>query len=245
MWDKTISFIDALILHIILLVILFLSIEVSKKPHLLAPEKIMQAITVDESQLQVAITHQKRNEVHKMKALKAQQRDLEKNQQYLKQTVFQEQQRLEKLRHQREHELQQLANIEQQQWAEIATLEQLEQEKADAQWRLEQETLEKQRIVKSVREAEPTKRIQQVIKEIQQKVLTQWTRPVGYYKGLYCIIDIDLQPNGTVENAKIFTSSGNRIFDTSAILAVHQASPFSVPVDILDTFEHFRLKFQP
>jgi TonB family protein len=54
-----------------------------------------------------------------------------------------------------------------------------------------------------------------------------------------------LKPGGAVKTAKIITSSGNSVFDTSAIKAVYDASPFSIPYDVFDDFRHFSFTFKP
>jgi membrane protein involved in colicin uptake len=58
MRDKTISFLFALIIHALLLVlIVFFSTERREQPRILpAPENLMQAVAVDESQLRAAAT---------------------------------------------------------------------------------------------------------------------------------------------------------------------------------------------
>lgn len=88
-------------------------------------------------------------------------------------------------------------------------------------------------------------RLQQVMKKIQQQVQSHWIRPRGHYQGLSCTIDIFLYRNGSVKRATITKSSGHRIFDNSALRAVHQASPLPIPTDLFEHFRHFRFQFKP
>lgn len=57
-------------------------------------------------------------------------------------------------------------------------------------------------------------------------------------------IDFTILPDGTVQNASIGTSSGNRSFDDAALRAVYKASPVPVPPEKLySQFRSVRLTF--
>jgi len=88
-------------------------------------------------------------------------------------------------------------------------------------------------------------RLQRVMKNIQKQVQSHWIRPRGHYQGLSCTIDIFLYRNGSVKRATITKGSGHRIFDNSALRAVHQASPLPIPADLFEHFRHFRFQFKP
>jgi len=89
----------------------------------------------------------------------------------------------------------------------------------------------------------PQKKIQEVVRRIQTKIRQNWIRPSGDYKGLSCVIEIGLKQGGVVETAKIISSSGNTIFDASAIKAVYDASPLPIPYELLADFKHFHFRF--
>jgi TonB family protein len=72
----------------------------------------------------------------------------------------------------------------------------------------------------------------------------RWTRPVGT-NGLYCTVHFDLSPTGKVMNATIKTSSGNRFFDDSVIVAVMAASPMPLPNNMADFASSINAVFDP
>ncbi len=94
-------------------------------------------------------------------------------------------------------------------------------------------------------ENEKKQRIEQTMLKIQRKVQQHWIRPPGNYRGLSCIIEILLNPNGSVSQVTVVQGSGNIAFDNSAKRAVHQASPLSIPKDLFEVFRHFQFKFTP
>jgi colicin import membrane protein len=142
MWDKFISFIDALILHSLLLVIVFFTIEeepikakVTLPP---VPEFMIQAMAVDENQIQAAIRHKKSGEKRENQVLLSQQRELSQKKQQLETTVLEETQRLDDLRQQKEQEQQRLAELKQRKQAEATAIEELKHQQIE-QKRLKQE----------------------------------------------------------------------------------------------------------
>jgi colicin import membrane protein len=142
MWDKFISFIDTLILHSLLLIILFFTIkEEPIKPKVTlppVPKFMIQATAVDENQIQAAIRHRKSGEKHEDKVLLSQQSELSQKKQKLEETVIEETQQLDDLRQQKEQEQQRLAELKQRQQAEMAAIEELKHQQIE-QKRLKQE----------------------------------------------------------------------------------------------------------
>jgi len=340
MWDKFISFIDALILHSLLLVIVFFTIEEepikSKVTLAPVPKFMIQAMAVDENQIQAAIRHKKSGEKRENKVLLSQQRELTQKKQQLETTVLEEIQQLDDLRQQKEQEQQRLAELKQRQQAETTAIEELKRQQIE-QKRLKQEAemlalkaekqalieelkrqkVEQERLIQETlelkRQAEERERIRQeeaeqtrlareaeqkaqeearlareveqqaeeerkallskegeirkkalerarlaearlvekkrliekVNNDIKNKVKDKWVRPRGYYSGLSCIIEIRLRSDRSISQAKIVSRSGNRIFDSSALRAVRNASPLPVPDKVFDTFRHFNFKFRP
>ena len=82
---------------------------------------------------------------------------------------------------------------------------------------------------------------------IRQKVERSWTRPANTQQGLECIVQVRLVPGGEVLQAAVVRSSGNALFDRSAVNAIYKASPLPVPDDksMFDHFREFDFKFRP
>ena len=64
---------------------------------------------------------------------------------------------------------------------------------------------------------------------VYTQVKNAWLRPPGLPEGLKCDLRVRILPNGDVISAKIEKSSGNRLFDDSAVAAVTKASPLEPP----------------
>ncbi|KJV05676.1 cell envelope integrity protein TolA, partial [Methylocucumis oryzae] len=78
-------------------------------------------------------------------------------------------------------------------------------------------------------------------KALMQKVTRQWIRPPDATQGLKCTVRVRLLPDGTVTDVEVIASSGDEIFDNSAVSAVNKASPLPVPKDK----ELFAREFRP
>lgn len=75
---------------------------------------------------------------------------------------------------------------------------------------------------------------------LKKKIERYWVRPKNSPAGLSCELQVRLIPGGDVVEVKVTRSSGNSIFDRSAINAVKQASPLPIPDDIT-LFNRFKL----
>jgi colicin import membrane protein len=160
MWDKFISFIDTLILHTLLLVIVFFTIEEEPiKPKVIlppVPEFMIQAMAVDENQIQAAIRHKKSGEKRENKLLLSQQHELNQKKQQLEKTVFKETQQLDDLRQQKKQEQERLAELKQRQQAEVTAIEELKRQQIE-QKHLKQEAemlaleAEKQELIEEIK----------------------------------------------------------------------------------------------
>ena len=119
------------------------------------------------------------------------------------------------------------------------------QDQADLQRRLALETKERE-VAARQRRIEGAKN--QYVPLIQQKVQNNWAKPPGWKKGVKCVVNVRLVPNGEVLSARVVQSCGNSIFDRSVVNAVYKASPLPVPTesDIFEsTFRNFDLRFNP
>ncbi|MEK8016389.1 MAG: cell envelope integrity protein TolA, partial [Candidatus Parabeggiatoa sp.] len=287
MWDNIISFIDAIIIHTLLLAIVFFSIDLPDESLLTssAPENTIQAVALDEQQVLATISRWENEQVIENKALRAQQQALEQKKRDIQKTVLKETQSLEQLQKQKDAEQQRLADIEQQQLLETLALEELKYEKAQEEARLAREADAKRQAAElarltqeaeeqieeedrplpiednaieqqpladkkwettaATRQSQNKKRLQKITLQLQKKILQQWIRPrYGYYTGLSCVIEIRLKPGGVINEVNIIKSSGNLVFDHSAISAIHEASPLRIPHDLFEAFQHFYFTFK-
>jgi colicin import membrane protein len=82
---------------------------------------------------------------------------------------------------------------------------------------------------------------------IKRRVEQVWRIPQGIPSHLGCLVKIELMPSGEVQNIKVVESSGNAIFDNSAITAVKKASPLPLPADpkAAAKFRNFNFRFSP
>lgn len=64
---------------------------------------------------------------------------------------------------------------------------------------------------------------------VYTRIKNAWLRPPGLPEGLKCDLRVRILPNGEVISAKVEASSGNRLFDDSALAAVNKASPLPPP----------------
>jgi colicin import membrane protein len=66
-------------------------------------------------------------------------------------------------------------------------------------------------------------------KRIQDSIMKVWVFPKIELKGLEATISISVMPNGSVIINRFERPSGNRLFDRSALKAIHRASPLEPP----------------
>ncbi len=87
--------------------------------------------------------------------------------------------------------------------------------------------------------------IKTTVKKIQTQVLSKWIRPRGIYNNTSCIIELRVKSNGVISSVVVSESSGDRVFDQSAIVAIRRSSPLPIPAELRDTFKHFKFTFRP
>ena len=84
---------------------------------------------------------------------------------------------------------------------------------------------------------------------IKTQVLQNWKKPKNFNLNLKTEIQINLVPTGEILSAKLLKSSGNQIFDESAISAIKKVNNFeglNMPMSIFDRhFREFVLIFSP
>jgi TonB family protein len=82
---------------------------------------------------------------------------------------------------------------------------------------------------------------------IKQRVENSWQIPAGSRSDLACTLRISLADDGRVVDVQIFQSSGDAVFDATAVKAVQTASPLPVPADPVARarFQAFKFVFRP
>jgi TolA protein len=80
----------------------------------------------------------------------------------------------------------------------------------------------------------------------KSRVTESWSIPPGSAPDLRCLLKIELQPDGKVQNVGISQSSGDEAFDHSAVAAVRKAAPFPLPdnPDAAAKFKSFKFSFK-
>jgi len=149
MWDKIISFLNAVIFHTLLLGIMLYSVkwEFNKPDKILSikpEEQIVQARAVDENQWFKTINQLKSDEISYNKTLQAQQRRLAQKRKKLEKTVTKESQSLDWLHHLKVKEQERLVELKQRQQAELEAIEKLKWQKVE-QEHLKREAEEQKR----------------------------------------------------------------------------------------------------
>ncbi|MDG4562949.1 MAG: energy transducer TonB, partial [Candidatus Competibacter sp.] len=84
---------------------------------------------------------------------------------------------------------------------------------------------------------------------IQPYVKRQWNPPPNSYSGLSCELLVTVASSGVVTQVRVIRSSGDSLFDNSAMAAVRRASPLPMPgkaeqASILAR-ESLKIKFSP
>jgi len=79
---------------------------------------------------------------------------------------------------------------------------------------------------------------------IQNAVQQKWKVP-NVQEVQDPLVEMVLNPNGSVNQVKILESSGNAAFDASLIRAIEAAAPFQVPAREFEMFRNNRIRFRP
>jgi len=144
-----------------------------------------------------------------------------------------------------------------------------EKRQAEAKRRAE-EALKKQLAAEEARKAEEKRREEVEAKRRAEKQLAQtraaaanalgalkdriaaavesvWRRPAGSSSGLTALIRVRVARDGAVTFARVAESSGDRLFDESAVIAVQRAAPLPFPAEpkYYEFIKEFNFKFAP
>lgn len=274
-YGNKLSFIYAIIIHIVAFVLLFVSLSLNHRSSTFTetkPTKIIKAVTVNETKVKKEIENIKRKEANKRRAEIAKQNRLKKMEQQIKEQKRQAQLDLEKMKKQQEilkqKEVEQqaeakkkLEEIKKQQELEQKNLaklkkqhqEQLANLKKQKAVKKEEERLFKEQLAKEQKQLSHShhKNLQSDIEKYKTLILNEigqhWIMPSGINKKLSTLLLIRLAPDGVVLKITLLKSSGDAILDHSVINAIWKASPLPVPTDakLFEKFRELRLTVKP
>ena len=258
---------NALVWAIIIHVLAFVAIGVSFKssdPKITSvkQDKVIEAVTIDESKIQEEINKLKkadrrkkrdqkrlqdkarkaksnrRKEEKKLQALKKKQKEQEvinKNKQIKenKRLAALKGKRLEQERQEKETQ-EKLDKLEKTRLERKAELEKEEKQRQEKIAQAKRATEQKQRAKFEQGEVAKYKGL------IRSQITRNWIFPASYQKGMKCKVLVRLIPSGDVVSVRIIQGSGNSAFDRSVEMAVNKASPLPVPKSSTGLFDHFR-----
>jgi colicin import membrane protein len=262
----------SIVLHVAMAALLLLNLNLVPRK-IVQPAvdiNIVQAVTVDEQQVQQEIDRIREADRQKQEAEQKKQQELEKKLGELqKQTAAVEQKRkteekrladLERKKaeeqKQRELEQQKLAEQKKQQ-QELERQQKLEEEKKrkaeeekKRQAEEERKRKEAEAQLKAQMDTEQRARDQGEIARYTARIQAAIQREfnlTGLPPGLSATLRIRVIPGGEVAAVQIERSSGNSVFDQRAELAVKRASPLPVPADtrLFEQMRDIRLPFEP
>lgn len=90
--------------------------------------------------------------------------------------------------------------------------------------------------------------VNKILLLIDKKISSEWVQPANTPKDLKCSMEVVLQRDGVVLEAKMTGSSGNKDFDIAMDNAVRNSSPWPVPADqeLFDSaFKRVNITFSP
>lgn len=269
----------SLVFHTILFIALIVTIVMAppaKPPTTLdlrQSDKIVQAVSVNQAQVEQEMASLKNQQAQKVAAEKARLAALKLQAQQAAQAKLQQQKALAALKAEQQAAVKQqqaqLAKLQQQQ---AAAQKQLQLTKQNTQKAAQQQTLLKQQKINEQKQLQQSaeKTLQQQLAQdatqldqakqqqvnselakytelIRQAIGQQWIIPANSNRSAYSILDITLGPGGVVNNVQLKQSSGDPVLDRSAITAVYKASPLPVPTDpaLFKLMQDIQLKVQP
>ena len=92
--------------------------------------------------------------------------------------------------------------------------------------------------------------VARTLDNMTSRITTAWRRPVGFKGGLEVYIRISLKTDGEIEDLRVVRTSGDVLFDRSAITAVKRAAPFDEvkqfdKATFEEKFRSLTVKFRP
>ena len=256
------AFVLSLTLHALMGALLVFSFDFRSKELVVQPGDVMQAVSVDNRQVEKEISRLREIDQKKEQAEKKRQRDLEQKLKELEAKAHAaEQQRTEKEKElaeleqkkdreskATEEEKKKLADL-QQQSEELEKKKKLEEDarrKKETDEALKKKQAEEQKLKAAAQAKQDDSLIAQFSTRIRAAIAQQFNT-VGLPPGLSCVLFIRMVPGGEVVEARIEKSSGNDVFDRRAEAAVYQASPLPVSEEqrVFEKMREIRLTFAP
>lgn len=260
----------AVLLHVALLVAFTINmVHTHYRWHdISAAQTVVQAKTVDQKQLDMAIkqvqreqTAQQRAEQNRLHQIKQQalqakqervkeQRRLEEYKQHqlaLQQKQAEEQKQAEQKASQLKQQIKEMRLkklSEQQNELQDKLLQQ--QLKSDQQKIAQQQTAQQQKQQSEQHAAEMQGVLDKYRAQIMQAIQSNW-HPVEQNSKLFCQILVHVGPGGVVTGIELIQSSGDAVLDRSARVAILKSSPLPVPTEaaLFDQFRSLRIKMSP
>ena len=247
---KSRAFVYAAVVHVIVLVILLTTTDMTSTPVVAPAVPIVKARVVDQKSIDEEVKRLKeiesektrsaekkrREEEQKVAVLKKERVLLEKKKKEEKQRITVEKKRIEKeklelaARKKKEAaERKRRAAEEKKRLAEER--KKLEEERAQAEAEALRKALESEdaELVSAAEQRADDSEITSYIEAVRTKVASVFIYPPDLEDGLNCTLYVRMIPGGDVVEARVTQSSGNASFDRQAENAVRKASPLPVP----------------
>jgi colicin import membrane protein len=261
----------AVLVHLALIALVVIGFRWQAKPAV-TPAKVVQAQAVNDAETQKEIERRKRQEREReQQEAKKQREQQERERQVAEEQRRQEQAKIveqkrkdedkrkaaEAEKKRKDEDKRKAAEAEKKRKDEARQAEVKKKKDAEEQRKSAESSLKDQLAREETERTEAKTKAEQAARAqselarveglIRQKVERNWVRPVGWTKGMECVVRVRLAPTGEVINATVARPSGSPAFDRSVENAVYKASPLPLPED-KGLFEHFReleLRFRP
>jgi len=259
----------AVLIHLGFIGILVVSLDWDSTPSISTPEpeQIVQAVAVDEKQVEKELKKLKQAEQKRLRAEQARQRKLEQEAKKAKQSRKDEEKRLAelkqqqqqeavKLKQQKEHEQKQIKELQQKKEAEAKRVAELEMKRKleeetrmleEAQKRMQEELDAEASALKSQQNQAVQTEVEKYQGLIKRQISNNWLQPTNFEPGSYCEVVVKLIPTGEVIEHAVKQCKGGALFQRSVESAVRKASPLPVSKDpeVFAKLRDIKFTFKP
>lgn len=273
--ENSIPFALSVVMHIVIGVLFVVSLDFAPSKALKVQQEVnvIEAVAIDESQIQYELDKLKKTEQRKRAEEDRRQRELESDAQRAKRQREAEEQRLADVKEKKEVEKKSLAELEKkkkidteraaklQKEREILETKRREDQKAADQAAMSRQMEEEQARNKKradderkkneaervAQDKETKKAVATYEGQIKAKVESVWIKPTNFAPGSACTVSVKLIPTGDVVDSKLSNCSGGDIFSRSVEAAVQNAQPLPVPKDpaVFDRMRDIDFVFRP
>lgn len=239
------------VLHALLLSVFFMGWSAAPPEDVVKRPNFVQATLVTmEAQTPAKKPDEQKANVVDLQQKKAEQERLRKLEEQKKQQALRKKQE-----EQRKKEAQQKAEAERKrkEQAELKAKAEAERQRAEQQRReQERQAMEKALAAEqaAILEASYAQTAQSYMGAIAERIERNWSRPPSARNNMQCVLLIRLVPTGRVVNVDVVKSSGNELFDRSAVQAVKKTEQFpeikDMPPEVFERFyRELTLVFNP